>query len=111
MTGISEFWRKNTSPNEAVELANVLRALRKVAGHLGRNVGVIEYAGMSQRQGAGIVLDPELVADGNTVPPQDEGPFRLVEVGIYDASFHEHVYLVFGPGRMTQHRPETRVVP
>jgi len=26
--------------------ANLLRAMRKVAGHLGRNVGLIEYIGM-----------------------------------------------------------------
>jgi hypothetical protein len=67
-TGISEFWRKNTSSIEAVELANVLRALRKVAGYLGQNVGVIEYAGMSQRQGAGIILDPELVMGEYPLP-------------------------------------------
>ena len=35
---LSEFWRKNTSNIEATELANLLRALRKVSGTLGRNV-------------------------------------------------------------------------
>lgn len=59
--GISAFWRKNTSTLESTELANVLRALRKVAGHLGENVGRIEWTGMSCDGGGDIVLDPELV--------------------------------------------------
>ncbi|MCJ7832953.1 MAG: VWA domain-containing protein [Deltaproteobacteria bacterium] len=69
-SGISEFWRKNISASEAVELANLLRALRKVAGHLGPNIGVIEYAGMSNKAISGIVLDPEMVMGQYPVPFQ-----------------------------------------
>jgi hypothetical protein len=69
-SGISEFWRKNVSANEAVELANLLRALRKVAGHLGPNIGVIEYAGMSNKAVPGILLDPEMVMGEYPVPFQ-----------------------------------------
>jgi hypothetical protein len=69
-SGISEFWRKNISASEAAELANLLRALRKVAGHLGPNIGVIEYAGMSNKAVSGIVLDPEMVMGQYPVPFQ-----------------------------------------
>lgn len=55
---LSEFWRVNVSHLEATELANLLRALRKVAGSLGRNIGDVIYAGMSPSPGA-IIIDPE----------------------------------------------------
>jgi len=66
--GLSEYWRKNLSQLEAAELANVLRALRKVAGHIGQNVGRIEWAGMSGDGEGGIVLDPGLVAGKYPLP-------------------------------------------
>lgn len=55
---------------EAVELANLLRALRKVAGHLGRNAGTIQYAGMSTGPGAHIVLQPGMLLGRYPVPPE-----------------------------------------
>ncbi|MBE0480282.1 MAG: VWA domain-containing protein [Dehalococcoidia bacterium] len=67
--GLSEYWRVNISNSEAVELANLLRALRKVAGHLGPNAGDIEYAGMSRGGGAAIVIDPARVMGRYPVPP------------------------------------------
>lgn len=66
--GISAYWRKNTSSVEATELANVLRALHKVAGHLGENVGRIEYVGMSHGDAAGIVLEPTPIMGEYPVP-------------------------------------------
>ena len=66
--GISSYWRKNTSSAEATELANVLRALRKVAGHLGDNVGRIEYVGMSHGDAASIVLEPTPIMGEYPVP-------------------------------------------
>jgi hypothetical protein len=66
---LSEFWRKNTSHIEAAELANLLRALRKVSGTLGQNVGDIVYAGMSKSPGDSIVLDPEFVIGEYPVSP------------------------------------------
>jgi len=66
---LSEFWRKNVSHVEAVELANLLRAVRKVAGTLGRNVGEVVYAGMSKAPGTSIVLDPEFVMGDYPVDP------------------------------------------
>lgn len=60
--GFSSSWRKNLSSLEALELANVLRALRKIAGFVGDNVGSIEWLGMSSKNARGsIVLDPEFV--------------------------------------------------
>jgi len=68
VNGISEYWRKNTSTAEAVELANLLRALRKVAGHLGKNTGRIDYAGMSSSNDSSILLEPEMVMGEYPVP-------------------------------------------
>ena len=34
--GISDYWRRNKSSIETRELANLLRALRKVAGYIGK---------------------------------------------------------------------------
>ncbi|MBM3301152.1 MAG: hypothetical protein FJY85_14500, partial [Deltaproteobacteria bacterium] len=65
---LSGYWRKNTSNVEATELANLLRALRKVAGHLGQNAATVEYLGMSQGC-AGIVLDPAMVTGRYPIPP------------------------------------------
>ncbi|WP_286819639.1 vWA domain-containing protein [Desulfobacter sp. UBA2225] len=59
--GISAYWRKNLSPLETVELSNVLRALRKVAGFLGDNVGSVDWVGMSTKNKGRIVLDPEII--------------------------------------------------
>lgn len=97
--GISEFWRKNTSSNEAVELANVLRALRKVVGYLGQNVGVIEYAGMSQRQGAGIILDPELVMGEYPVPflQMDYLVGLVTHEALHRIEWSDHVWKVLEP--------------
>jgi hypothetical protein len=57
--GYSEYWRKNKSPIESRELANVLLALRKVSSYLGRNPREREivWRGMALKDTA-IVLDP-----------------------------------------------------
>jgi len=69
-SGVSQFWRKNTSTLEAAELANLLRALRKVAGHLGPNVGLIEFAGMSNSADAAILIDPGGIMGHYPVAPE-----------------------------------------
>jgi hypothetical protein len=98
-TGISEFWRKNTSASEATELANVLRALRKVAGHLGQNIGVIEYAGMSQSGGPGIVLDPETVMGEYPVPfsKMDYLVGMVTHEALCRIEWSEHVWTLLAP--------------
>lgn len=65
---LSEFWRVNNSQLEATELANLLRALRKVTGALGPNVGDVVYAGMTAMPGD-IVIDPEFVMGRYPVSP------------------------------------------
>jgi hypothetical protein len=67
--GMSAFWRKNTSPLEAVELANLIRALRKVVGHLGSGAPGVEYAGMAGGGSCSIVVDPSQVMGAYPVPP------------------------------------------
>ncbi|MBC7246501.1 MAG: VWA domain-containing protein [Actinobacteria bacterium] len=79
---LSEFWRVNVSHLEATELANLLRALRKVAGSLGRNVGDVIYAGMSMSPGA-IVIDPEPILGRYPVNPRQVD--RLVGVVVHEA--------------------------
>ena len=68
--GISSYWRKNTSQTEAIELANVLRALRKITGHISLLDCRIEWAGMTMGKGDSIVLDPASVMGEYPVPPK-----------------------------------------
>ncbi len=82
-SGISECWRRNTSIFEAVELANLLHGMRKVAGHMGQNVGRIEYAGMSREAEAAIIIEPGLVMGRYPVPPAKVD--RLVGVVVHEA--------------------------
>ena len=81
--GISTYWRKNTSPLEATELANILRALNKVVGYVGSNTGKVEWAGMSSNADA-IVLDPELVL-GDVYPVSSQQFDHLVGIAVHEA--------------------------
>ncbi len=67
--GMSAFWRKNTSSLEAVELANLVRALRKVVGHLGAGAPGVEYAGIAGGGSPAIMVDPSRVMGAYPVPP------------------------------------------
>ena len=80
---LSEYWRRNTSTLEAIELANLLKALRKVAGHLGPNAGIVEYAGMSQAGGSSILIDPGTVMGAYPVLPEKVD--HLVGVVVHEA--------------------------
>lgn len=97
---LSATWRKNTSICEPVELANLLRALRKVAGHLGPNVGSIEYAGMSQSgETPSIILEPVMVMGRYPVPAEKVD--ALVGLVTHEA-FHriewsDHVWRLLEP--------------
>lgn len=64
--GYSEFWRRNKSPIETIELANLLVSLRKIASYVGRNVGTIVWTGMEYQ--SGIALDPALVMGRYPIP-------------------------------------------
>ncbi len=97
--GISAYWRKNTSFVEAAELANLLRALRKVAGHLGENAGRVEYAGMSAANGAAILIEPELVM-GKYPVPADRVDFVVgivVHAALHNIEWSDHVWKILEP--------------
>lgn len=64
--GYSEFWRRDKSPIEILELAKLLAALRKIASYIGRNVGSIVWDGMNYTNG--IALDPTPIIGKYPVP-------------------------------------------
>lgn len=84
-SGLSDVWRINTSSIEAAELANALRALRKVAGYIGQNTGRIEWAGMSDGGQGAIVLDPDMVVGKYPIPSKKFD--YLIGIVIHEA-FH-----------------------
>ena len=55
----SRYWRRDRSGNEVIELALALKALRKVANHIGRNVKPVFWAGMSAPNGNSILVNPD----------------------------------------------------
>lgn len=65
--GYSEFWRRDKSPIEPLELAKLLRALRKVTAFVGRNAGEVVWSGMAQDD-ATIALDPSPILGCYPVP-------------------------------------------
>ncbi len=64
--GYSEFWRRDKSPVEPLELAKLLVALRKIASFVGRNVGSIVWSGMDVENA--IALDPTPIMGKYPVP-------------------------------------------
>lgn len=90
--GLSAYWRRDMSPVEIVELAKLLRSIRKVVAHVGRNVGTVVWEGMAAKDGD-IRLDPGVVSGRYPVP----GSTVDVAVGIairnaYQATeWSEHV--------------------
>ncbi len=97
--GISEYWRLNRSGFEAIELANVLRAMRKVAGHLGPNVGRIEYTGMSRGGGAAIILEPSVLMGQYPVPPDkvDSVIGLVTHEALHRTEWSDHVWKLLEP--------------
>ena len=71
MTTYSKYWRKNRSRHEATELALSLRALRKVAGHIGKNVKPVFWKGMVAADNTTILLDAEKIQDSYPIPFKD----------------------------------------
>ena len=63
MTTYSRYWRKNRSTHKATELALGLRALRKVAGHIGDNVKPVFWRGMVDDDNSAILLDASSFPD------------------------------------------------
>lgn len=57
--GYSEYWRRDKSPVEILELAKVLSCIRKISSYVGRNTGDIVWSGMECQNG--ISLDPSII--------------------------------------------------
>jgi hypothetical protein len=64
--GHSAFWRRDKSPVEIMELAKLLRGLRKISSFVGQNLGTVVWAGMDYRDG--IALDPGPIIGTYPIP-------------------------------------------
>lgn len=64
--GYSDFWRRDKSPIESVELVKLLVAIRKMSTFVGRNVGEIVWSGMELDNA--IALDPTPIMGTYPVP-------------------------------------------
>lgn len=89
----SKFWRINRSNCEATELALGLRAARKVAGHIGRNVKPVFWKGMAENESRFILLDPTLIKGRYPIPHKtfDLLVGQVVLEGLSAMEFHEWV--------------------
>ncbi|MBI5568729.1 MAG: VWA domain-containing protein [Desulfomonile tiedjei] len=65
---LSRYWRTMRASHEATELALVLRALRKVTGHIGLNVRPVFWLGMTSSPGSAIIVDPQDYAGSYPMP-------------------------------------------
>lgn len=71
MSSYSDYWRKNRSRQQAVELALSLRALRKVAGHIGDGTKPVYWKGMAAADGHSILLDLDAIEERFPISVQD----------------------------------------
>ena len=74
----SKYWRRDISPHKSTELALVLKALRKVANHIGRNVKPILWAGMADPESSAVLISPDDL----------DNPFLLFEYNPYKSQLH-----------------------
>ena len=86
--GYSDFWRVNKSIIEAHELANVLRALRKIVGYIGGNIGSVEWATEEkERQSTGVIkVNPSFLLHDYPVKP---GKMDLLIGKVVHESLHQ----------------------
>ncbi|MFO7965621.1 MAG: hypothetical protein R6U50_16975 [Desulfobacterales bacterium] len=92
-TSYSKYWRINRSSNETAELALALRAVRKVAGHIGKAVKPVYWKGMTADDGRFILLDPEKTEGEYPIPHDtyDQLVGQVVREGFLAMEFHEWV--------------------
>jgi hypothetical protein len=92
--GLSAYWRRNTSTVEAVELANLLGALRKITGHLGDNIGTVAYAGLAGGKESTIVIDPDTVMGHYPVPSAqvDQVAGIVIHEALHQVAWSEHMW-------------------
>ena len=93
MTTYSRYWRRNLSPHGATELGLSLKALRKVAGHLGRNVKPVVWKGMQATDASAIVLDPDTLQGAYPIPSEsfDLLVGKVVREGLSSLEWREWV--------------------
>ena len=90
---ISRYWRRVRADDEATELALVLRALRKVAGHMGYPVRPIYWLGMTSSPDSCIVVDPHEFSGKYPLPPRsfDVIVGQVVKEASYDLEWSRWV--------------------
>jgi len=71
MTTYSRYWRKNRSGHATTELALSLRALRKVAAHIGKRVKPVFWKGMVAADKTAMFLDTEKIQGRYPIPFRD----------------------------------------
>jgi len=79
----SEYWRRNKSALEPLELANALKALRKVVGYVGANCKTVEWAGMSEPEEGKILID--ISPSGGKIPIPGDRMDVMVGQAIHEA--------------------------
>jgi hypothetical protein len=93
-TSFSKYWRVHRSRREAVELALGLRAIRKAAGYIGRNVKPVFWKGMVEEDAEKyILLDPDLFKGTYPIPHRiyDALVGQVVFEGLSAMEFNEWV--------------------
>ncbi len=93
MATYSRYWRRNVSKHPATELGLSLKALRKVAGHLGKNVKPVVWKGMQATDTNSITLDPDKVARSFPIPSEtfDTLVGQVVHEGLSTLEWREWV--------------------
>ena len=64
-SGYSEFWRRDKSPVQTLELTNLLVSLRKIVSHVGRNAGTVSWKDTIESE---LIVDPKSVMGKYPVP-------------------------------------------
>ena len=65
--GYSEYWRRDKSPVEILELAKLLLGIRKIVSYVGRNAGTVVWEGMVGKTDS-IELDPAPIIGVYPIP-------------------------------------------
>lgn len=96
---LSDYWRKTASNREGLELANLLKSLRRIVGHLGTNAGTVEYAGMSYGKGSQILIDQGSIMGQYPVPAQkvDILVGLVIHEALHNREWSGHVWKTLEP--------------
>lgn len=94
-TGYSEYWRRDKSPVEILELAKLLHGIRKIVSHIGRNTGTVVWEGMLENAD-NITLDPSPIFGSYPIPASraDIAIGLAVRGAYYKIEWSDHVKLM-----------------